>query len=45
VPDATSRFRAGAIVEVDGATGEVTILIDPDSPAHGGAPVLTGGAR
>jgi phosphohistidine swiveling domain-containing protein len=45
VPDATSRFRAGAIVEVDGATGEVTILIDPDAPAHGGAPVLTGGAR
>jgi phosphohistidine swiveling domain-containing protein len=45
VPDAMTRFRPGAVVEVDGATGDVTILLDPEAPSHDGPSVFAGGAR
>jgi pyruvate,water dikinase len=44
VRDATTRFRPGAVVEVDGGTGDVIVLSDPDSASHD-AGALTGGAR
>jgi phosphohistidine swiveling domain-containing protein len=45
VAGATAKFPSGAIVEVDGATGEVTILLDATAGKGGTSSLLTGGAR
>jgi phosphohistidine swiveling domain-containing protein len=44
VPDAIHRFPAGAIVEVDGGTGQVIVLSDAAASSDG-EPALSGGAR
>jgi pyruvate,water dikinase len=44
VADATTKFPPGAVVEVDGATGDVTIVLEPEIPSSAEA-LVTGGAR